>query len=127
MPPPELRMRLDAVRARRQEPDLRLGSEPDQRARDPRGRNYRHRARKPPRELLAAVGLGLPEHAGRVGAAERDGFRGHGAGHRTLLQLNVSNAIKIKAVGFEVVGKVMDQVASCHWPNYGSHSDSTPF
>jgi hypothetical protein len=45
----------------------------------------------------------------------------------TLLQPNVSNAFKIEAVGFEVFGNTMNQVASCKWPNYGPKSDGTPF
>lgn len=45
----------------------------------------------------------------------------------TLLQNPVSNALKIEAVGFEVVGNTLNQVGPCNAPNYGPGSDSTPF
>ena len=45
----------------------------------------------------------------------------------TLLQDNVSNAFKLEGVGWEVAGNTMNQVGSCNYPNYGPHSDGTPF
>ena len=40
---------------------------------------------------------------------------------------NVSNALKMEGVGFELTGNTMNQVGSCNYPNYGPKSDATPF
>ena len=45
----------------------------------------------------------------------------------TLLQSNVSNAVKVEGMQFEITGNIMNQVGSCEWPGYGPDSDRTPF